>query len=127
MAEGNRLQDIYLAGFEQGLTGNELLARILVRARQEAIPNPKVYSHSLGHYLHEPGPLIGLPWEQERCEGRGDVRLEYDTAFTMELSVEDTVSEWGGQSVRFALEENVIYRQNGCRIVGRRQQDFYIV
>ena len=127
MAEANRLQDVFLTGFEKGLTGNELLIRILARAREAGISNPKVYSHSLGFYLHEPGPLIGLPWEQECCEGRGDVKLDCGNAFTMELSVEDIVPEWGGQSVRFALEEDVIFTEDGCRVVGERQREFYLI
>ena len=56
---------------EIGLTGTELLGRILDRAGREGIPDPRVYSHSLRRLLHEPGPLIGLPWEQERCTGPG--------------------------------------------------------
>jgi len=127
LAKGNRLQDIYMAEFRQGLTGNELLAKILARARRDGLPNPKVYSHSLGHFLHEPGPLIGLPWEQERCPGRGDVRLEYDSAFTMELSVRDTIPEWGAGEFIMALEEDVVFTREGCRVIGSRQKEFRIV
>ena len=127
MAEGNRLQDAFMAEFEQGVAGNDLLSRILTRARSEGIPNPKVYSHSLGLLLHEPGPLIGLPWEQERCEGRGDVPLHYNNSFTMELSVGDRVEEWGGQEVRFAMEQDVVFTRDGCRPIDGRQTAFYLV
>jgi len=127
MAEGNRLQDCFMAEFRRGLTGDQLLANILARARSEGIPNPKVYSHSLGHLLHEPGPLIGLPWEQERNEGRGDVRLEHNYAFTMELSVEGPLPEWGGQSFRMALEQDVVYTKEGCRLIDGRQTGFHLV
>jgi hypothetical protein len=127
MAEGNRLQDIYMSEFKKGLTGNEILSNILERAKNEGIPNPKVYSHSLGYFLHEPGPLIGLPWEQKRCEGRGDVKMEHNYAFTMELSVEAPVPEWGGQSVRMSLEQDVIYTSNGCRPVDGRQTKFHLI
>lgn len=127
MAEGNRLQDVFMSEFRAGLTGNQLLGKILSRARGEGIPNPRVYSHSLGYFLHEPGPLIGLPWEQESCEGRGDVRLERNYAFTMELSVEGPVPEWGGQEVRMALEEDVVFTGEGCRPLDGRQTDFYLV
>lgn len=127
MSEGNRLQDIYLSEFKLGLTGNEILYNVLKRARQENVPNPRVYSHSLGYFLHEPGPLIGLPWEQERCEGRGDVKLEYNYAFTMELSVEAPVSEWGGQSVRLGLEQDIVYTKKGCRLLDGRQTKFHLV
>jgi Xaa-Pro aminopeptidase len=127
MAQGNRLQDVFMAEFQRGLTGNELLRNILTRAHKEGIPGPKVYSHSLGLYLHEPGPLIGLPWEQTRNEGRGDVRLEYGNCFTMELSVRDLVPEWGGQEVTMALEQDVAYTQQGCYPIDGRQTAFYLI
>lgn len=127
LAEGNRLQDVFMAEFKQGLTGNELLSNILTRARNEGIPNPRVYSHSLGLLLHEPGPLIGLPWEQACCPGRGDVRLEYNNSFTMELSVSGPVPEWGGQEVRLGLEEDVVFTKDGCRLLDGRQTEFYLV
>ena len=127
MAEGNRLQDVFMAEFRRGLTGDQLLRGILGRARSDGIPNPRVYSHSLGRLLHEPGPLIGLPWEQERNEGRGDVVLEPNYVFTMELSVEGPVAEWGGESLRFALEEDVVFSGEGCRLIGGRQTGFFLV
>jgi hypothetical protein len=127
LAEANHLQDIFMAEFKQGLTGNELLHNILTRARGEGVPNPRVYSHSLGLYLHQPGPLIGLPWEQERCPGRGDVRLEYNYTFTMELSVKGPLPEWDGQEVLFGLEENVVFTKEGCRPLDTRQTEFYLV
>jgi len=119
MEAGNRLQD--------GLTGDQLLANILARARAEGLPNPRVYSHSLGHLLHEPGPLIGLPWEQERNEGRGDVKLEHNYAFTMELSVGGPLPEWGGQNLRMALEQDIVYTEDGCRPIDGRQTTFHLV
>jgi hypothetical protein len=127
VADGNRLQDIFMAEFEQGLTGNELLYNILTRARRENIPNPRVYSHSLGLYLHEPGPLIGLPWEQERCEGRGDVQLQYNNTFTMELSVKAALPEWDGQEALLGLEENVVFTRSGCRCMDGRQTELYLI
>lgn len=127
MAEGNRLQDIFMSEFKRGLTGNEILHNILQRAKKENVPNPRIYSHSLGYFLHEPGPLIGLPWEQDRCEGRGDVRLEYNYSFTMELSVEAPVPEWGGQTVRMGLEEDIIYTQDGCWPMDGRQTKFRLI
>jgi hypothetical protein len=127
MVEANRLQDVFMSEFKQALTGNEILHNVLERARKESIPNPKVYSHSLGYFLHEPGPLIGLPWEQQRCEGRGDVRLQYNYTFTMELSVEGPVPEWGGQMVRLPLEQDVVYTKDGCWPLDGRQTKFHLV
>ncbi|MBD3182428.1 M24 family metallopeptidase, partial [Candidatus Poribacteria bacterium] len=127
MSEANRLQDIFMSEFQLGLTGNQMLNNILTRAREEGVPNPRVYSHSLGYFLHEPGPLIGLPWEQENCEGRGDVELHYNNAFTMELSVTDNVEEWNNQQVRMAMEEDVVFTESGCRPVDGRQTEFYLI
>ena len=127
LAGGNRLQDIFMAEFKQGLTGNELLHNILSRARSEGVPNARVYSHSLGPYLHQPGPLIGLPWEQERCPGRGDVRLQYNYSFTMELSVEDALPEWDNENLRLSIEEDVVFTPDGCRPIGPRQTAFRLV
>lgn len=122
-----RLQMNFMAEFKTGLTGNELLANILRRSRAEGIPAPKVYSHSLGYYLHEPGPLIGLPWEQEHNPGRGDVRLVPNTVFTMELSIEDAVPEWENQVVRLSCEEDVCFTEEGCRLLDGRQTEFYLI
>lgn len=127
MGEANRLQDIFMAEMKQGLTGNDLLRNILSRARNERVPNPRVYSHSLGLFLHEPGPLIGLPWEQEKCIGRGDVKLEYDSSFAMELSIADALPEWGGEEFRLGLEEDVVFTEDGCRLIYERQTEFYLV
>jgi Xaa-Pro aminopeptidase len=127
LAEGNRLQDIFMAEFRHGLTGNELLHNILARAWREGVSDPKVYSHSLGLFLHEPGPLIGLPWEQHACEGRGDVKLGYNNCFTMELSVARLVQAWAGQNVRMSMEEDVVYTPAGCRVIGGRQTGFYLI
>jgi len=91
------------------------------------VPEPAVYSHSLGLLLHEPGPLIGLPWEQQCCPGRGDVALRPNYAFAMELSVADAVAEWDGQKVRLSIEEDVVFTRDGCRIIGDRQTAFYLV
>ncbi len=110
------------------MTGNELLAKILQTARAKGIPQPKVYSHNLGHLLHEPGPLIGLPWQQERCPGRGDVKLVYDSCFAMELCVTDIVPEWDNQEFRLSVEQDVAFtRQDGCRPLDDRQIRFHLV
>ncbi|HSV91757.1 MAG TPA: M24 family metallopeptidase [Desulfobacterales bacterium] len=121
------LQDIYLSEFREGLTGNQMLKNMLERARREGVPNPKIYSHSLGLFLHEPGPLIGLPWEQVACPGRGDVPLRDGYAFTMELGVGGPVPEWGGQEVRIGREEDVVFVNGSCRTIDGRQTRFFLI
>jgi hypothetical protein len=127
MAEGNRLQDIFCAAFREGLTGNAILADILNAARQKGICKPKVYSHSIGRFLHEPGPLIGLPWEQEDTGERGEVRLVPNSTFTAELSVTCPVSEWNGRELTLALEQLVAFTGKDAYFIDGRQTRFHIV
>jgi len=127
MVEGNKLQDIFCAEFKEGLTGNQLLVNILKSAQEKGICKPKIYSHSIGYYLHEPGPLIGLPWEQENTGARGEVKLVSNSTFTAELSVTCPVPELGGAELRMALEQVVAFTPKGTYFLDGRQTKFYIV
>jgi Xaa-Pro aminopeptidase len=127
MAEANRLQEIFVSCWQEGLSGNEILARALARAREEGLSQPKIYSHSLGHLLHEPGPLMGLPWEQGKIEGRGDVIMHPDTCYTVELSVTRPVPEWDGEEVPFMLEQDAAFTRDGPVFLDGRQTAFHLI
>ena len=127
MEEANRLQDVYAGEFKTGLSGNELLGRMLVKARAAGIPDPRVYSHSLGLFLHEPGPLIGLPWEQVNNVGRGDVKLVPWSCFTCELSVTSPIPEWGGAEFRLPIEQDVVFTGEKVIFIDGRQTRFHLV
>lgn len=127
MTEANRLQDVYCGEFKAGLSGNEMLGRMLKKAGDLGIPGPRIYSHSLGYFLHEPGPLIGLPWEQVKNEGRGDVKLVLNSCFTAEMSVTSRVPEWGGVDFRLPLEQDVIFMKDGVYFLDGRQTAFHLI
>jgi len=128
MAEENRLQDIFCGEFKAGLTGNELLGNILKKAKEAGIPGPRVYSHSLGYFLHEPGPLIGLPWEQVNNPGRGDVKLVPNSCFTAEMSVTAPIPEWGeGKEFRLPLEQAIAFTEKGVVFLDGRQTKFHLI
>ena len=127
MRDCNLLEDIYLAEFRQGRTGNEILKSSLSRARAAGLMNPRIYSHSCGLLIHEPGPLIGHPFEQEHWAGRGDVELNYNSSFVAEVSVDGVIPEWDNQVVRFPLEEQVIFTHAGVRYIDGRQTAFYLI
>jgi Xaa-Pro aminopeptidase len=127
LAAGNRLQDVFAGQFREGLTGNQLLARVLARAREAGIPGPKIYSHSIGHFLHEPGPLIGLPWEQRDTGPRGEVKLVPGSCFTAELSVRAALEEWGGAELNMGLEQVLAFTPQGVRFLDGRQTAFHLV
>jgi Xaa-Pro aminopeptidase len=128
MAEENRLQDIFCAEFKAGLTGNALLGNILKKAKESGIPGPRVYSHSLGYFLHEPGPLIGLPWEQVNNAGRGDVKLVPNSCFTAEMSVTAPIPEWGeGKEFRLPLEQAIAFTERRIFFLDGRQTKFHLI
>lgn len=127
MAEGNRLQDVFCAEFKEGLTGNQILGNILKSAEEKGLCNPKIYSHSIGYYLHEPGPLIGLPWEQKNTGARGEVKLVPNSTFTAELSVTCAVPEWDGKELRMSFEQVVAFTPKRTYFLDGRQTSFYIV
>ncbi len=127
MVEGNRLQDVYVGELRTGLSGNQLLNNMLTTARMEGIPTPRIYSHSLGYFLHEPGPLIGLPWEQENNAGRGDVALVPYSGFTVELSVTGPIAEWDGQEFRLPLEQDIVFLGDRAVFLDGRQTQFHLI
>jgi hypothetical protein len=126
MAETNRLQDVYCGEFKTGLTGNEILGNVLRKARELGIPGPRVYSHSMGLFLHEPGPLVGLPWEQVDNPGRGDVKLVPMSTFTAEMSVTGPLPEWG-VDFRVPLEEDVLFDGERAFFLAGRQTAFHLI
>lgn len=127
LADTLRLQDIFLAGFEHGKSGNAMLRDMLAEAARQGIPGAKIYSHNLGLFLHQPGPLIGLPWEQRDTGPRGEVTLEHASAFVMELGTEGPVPEWGGAPLRLATEEPVLFDRDGCHTLCPRQTDYHLI
>jgi len=128
MAEENRLQDIFCGEFKAGLSGNDILANILKKAKESGIPGPLINSHSLGYFLHEPGPLIGLPWEQTPIQGRGDVKLVPNSCFTAEMRVTLPMPQWGeGKELRFPLEQAVAFTERGVFFLDGRQTKLHII
>ena len=127
MQNGHRLQDIFTGSWEIGLSGNRILGRALARAHEAGISKPKIYSHSLGHYLHEPGPLMGLPWEQKAIPGRGDVIMRANTCYTVELSVTCPIPEWENEEVTFMLEQDAAITNEGVTYIDGRQKQIHLI
>jgi Xaa-Pro aminopeptidase len=127
LLNSNRLQDLLLAEMRPGRTGNEVLTRTLAAMRAAGI-NGTVYTHPIGDRGHGAGPLIGLWDHQEGVPGRGDVPLLPGTWFSIELQATTPVSEWGGQLVRSAQEEDAELGTDGTmRWIVRRQTTFHLV
>ena len=50
-----------------------------------------------------------------------------NTWHSIELNVTHKVPEWGGQPVRFALEEDAALMSNGWEWIDGRQTKFYLI
>jgi hypothetical protein len=127
LRNANRLQDILLEEMVPGRSGNEVLRHTLARMRAEGL-NGTMYSHPIGDHGHGAGAVIGLWDRQDGVPGWGDPPLRPNTWYSTELQVSTPVPEWGGQTVRMALEEEARLDETGARHwVLNRQARFHLV
>ena len=126
LAQGNKLQDILLAEFREGRTGNEVLAAALAKAKSEGL-KPSIYTHPLGTHGHAAGPTIGLWDQQNGVPGAGDYPLFYDTVYSIELNAKANAPEWDNQEVTIALEQDAAFTKKGTYFLEERQTKFFLI
>lgn len=126
LAQGNRLQDILLGEMKEGLTGNQILAAALKRAKDGGL-RPSIYTHPLGFHGHAAGPTIGLWDKQGGVPGAGDYPLFFDTVHSIELNVTAAVPEWNGQDVTFALEQDAAFARTGAVFLDKRETEIILI
>ncbi|MEM0962207.1 MAG: M24 family metallopeptidase [Bacteroidota bacterium] len=122
----NRVQDLLTTAFTTGRSGNEILADALGAARSEGLA-ATIYTHPIGLHGHGAGPTIGLWDQQGGVPGRGDYLLYPNTAHSVELNVAMPVAEWGGQTVRFMLEEDAFFDGETVRYIDPRQEALLLI
>ena len=126
MAAAVRAQDLLMAEFVAGRTGNEILAATLGAAREESI-DALVYTHALGLHGHAAGPTIGLWDQQDGVPGAGDYELFPNTGHSIELSVDVTVPQWDDQAVRIMLEQDAWFDGEACEFLDGRQERLWVM
>ncbi|MFB6229972.1 MAG: M24 family metallopeptidase [Salinibacter sp.] len=126
LREANRVQDLLTDQFETGRTGNEVLRGALTAADSAGI-NATIYAHPIGFHGHAAGPLIGLWDQQDGVPGKGEVPLRPNTAYSIELNVQASVPEWGGQEVLFRVEEDALFTGGSVRYLDGRQTQLYLI
>ncbi len=126
LAAANRLQDLTMLHAKVGATGNAALKAALDQARSEGL-RPSIYCHPVGYHGHAAGPPIGMTDYQTGVPVRGDYIFRPDTWHSIELNVTHPVPEWGGQAVRFALEEDAALLSTGWDWIDGRQTTFYLI
>ncbi len=123
---GNRLQDILMAEFKKGRTGNEILTAALAKAKAEGL-KAQIYTHPLGYHGHGAGPTIGLWDRQDGVPGKGDYPLFYDTCYAIEINIKRSLPEWGGQEIRIALEQDAAFTKTRIYFLDGRQTRFHLI
>lgn len=125
LAAANRLQDITMASFRAGESGNAILAR----ARRAAIAEglvPSIYSHPIGFHGHAAGSAIGF-WDNQAADPRGAGPVRARTTWSIELMAKAPVPEWGGQVAEFRQEEDAFFDGQRVTWLNGRQTGFYLV
>ena len=124
---GNRLQDLTWQFARVGETGNDALRDARAAAIKEGIV-PSIYCHPIGYHGHAAGTPIGMTDYQQGVPIRGDYMFYPYTWHSIELNATYKVPEWGGQAVRFALEEDAAIMPDGkWDWVDGRQTEYYLI
>jgi hypothetical protein len=126
LASGNRWQDILTGSFQEGRSGNEILAATLKGCAAAALVC-STYSHPLGFFGHSLGPTIGMWDNQGPTPGTGDYPLHRDTVYAIEGNVSVALPEWGGQRVQIMLEQDALFDGQGVRYLAGRQTDWHLI
>jgi len=124
-AQANKLQDILLAQFKEGRSGNQMLGAALKQARADGI-TPTIYTHPIGYHGHAAGPAIGMWDMQGGVPGSGDEKLRYRTAYSIELNAAATLPGWK-EPVRIMLEEDAYFDETGIRYINGRQKQLLLL
>ena len=125
LQKANRLQDILMANFKAGETGNEVLKKSREQAIAEGI-KPSIYSHPIGYHGHGAGAAIGRWDAQEGLPYTGDYPMYLNTAYSIELNAATFIKEWD-KEVRIMLEEDAYFDETGVHYIDGRQTEFILI
>jgi hypothetical protein len=125
LKDANRVQDIFTDQFALNKTGNEILKSSLSLAKKEGL-NPQIYTHPLGSFGHSAGTTLGMWDSQDGVPFKGDVKMNFDTVYAIELNNKTYLKEWG-KEIRIMLEEAGIFEKNGFRYVNGRQEKIILI
>ena len=126
LREGNTLQDILTANFRVGRTGNDILARSRAQAIDRGL-TPIIYTHPIGLHGHAAGTTIGMWDKQDGVPGSGDYAMQPNTAYSIELTAEVSLPEWGDDPLKMKLEQDGFFDGETFRYIQPRQTQYHLV
>jgi Xaa-Pro aminopeptidase len=124
-AKSNRVQDILTENFTIEKSGNQILVDALDQCKKEGIL-ASIYTHPIGFHGHAAGPTIGMWDKQSGVPGRGDYKMYYNTAYSIELNSSSEIKEWG-KIIRIMLEEDGVFTKDGFHYLDGRQEKLYTI
>lgn len=124
--EGNALQDILTENFAVGRTGNDILARTRATAIERGL-SPIIYTHPIGLHGHAAGTTIGMWDKQDGVPGSGDYPMQANTAYSIELTAEVVLPEWGEDKMKMKLEQDGFFDGSEFRYIQPRQTQYHLV
>lgn len=123
--QGLKVMDMLTYQFENGKTGNQMLAGALQQAKAANI-KATIYSHPIGYHGHASGPTIGLWDQQGGVPFTGDYPLYPNTAYSIELNHTIFLREWN-KEIRIMLEEDGYWDGKQFRYIDGRQTELFLV
>ncbi|MEG2550149.1 MAG: M24 family metallopeptidase, partial [Erysipelotrichaceae bacterium] len=121
----NKFQDIVRENFVKGRSGNEIFTKSVNEAKACGI-KPLLYSHPCGTHGHAAGPTIGLFNQQEEIPIQGDVLLNDDTAYALELNNRVDYSPWN-QEIYIFSEETVLFTNGKVEFLTKGRDQIYFI
>ncbi|MFG0274274.1 MAG: Xaa-Pro aminopeptidase, partial [Phycisphaerales bacterium] len=64
---------------------------------------------------------------QEGVPGTGEIPLNPDTCWSIELNITDAIPEWDGQDIRIMLEEDAVFDGRACEYLDGRQTQLLLI
>ena len=125
MKAANAVQDALTSSFKVGLSGNAVLAAARAKAIAAGL-DPVIYSHPIGYHGHAAGTPLGM-WDNQGPRTEGEWPMHAPTAWSIELAAIHPVPEWGGQKVRFRLEEDAFFDGTRVQYIDGRQTRFHLI
>jgi hypothetical protein len=121
----NYFQDIVIKNAKVGQKGNQVLKISLEQAKEMGI-EAKLYTHPIGTHGHGIGPTIGMWDNQEHIPVRGELLINDNTCYALELNTSTFIPEWN-QEVVFFLEETVKIEDGNMQFILPRQEKIYLL
>jgi Xaa-Pro aminopeptidase len=123
--QGLKVMDMLTRQFENGKTGNQMLAGALQQAKAANI-KATIYSHPIGYHGHGSGPTIGLWDQQDGVPFTGDYPVSPNTAYSIELNHAIFLAAWN-KEIRIMLEEDGYWDGKQFRYLDGRQTELFLI